>query len=59
VRLGRNPRKVRKEHLAILQAIVNNRPREAEKLVRQHFQLAKEMLEQQVNKGKFAPEWVD
>jgi DNA-binding GntR family transcriptional regulator len=58
VRLGRAPRAVHKEHMAILQAIAGNRPQIAEKLMREHIRSGRELLEQQVKSGAFVPIWV-
>ncbi len=59
VRLGRPPRAVHKEHMAILRAIAANRAPDAERLMRDHIRLGREKLEQQVKSGKFVPVWVD
>ena len=58
VRLGRDPRAVRKEHLAILRAIEANDPQEAERLMHEHIQSAKRTVEEQAAAGSFVPRWV-
>jgi len=58
IRVGRNSQTVRKEHLAILQAIEDNRPAEAEKLMRAHIRAGRKAVEKQIRSGKFVPKWV-
>lgn len=59
VRLGRSPRAVHKEHMAILRAIAANRASDAERLMRDHIRFGREKLIQQVKSGKFVPVWVN
>ena len=49
---------VRDEHLAMLRAIEECRPDEAERLVREHVAAARLAVEQGLNDGGFVPEWV-
>lgn len=58
IRLGRDPKVVCKEHLAILDAIEANLPDRAERLMREHIRVGKIMAEQQIKTGKFFPQWV-
>jgi DNA-binding GntR family transcriptional regulator len=58
VRASRNPREVYDEHLQIVEAIGNNLPDEAEKLMRLHVAGARRMIEQQAARNEFTPKWV-
>src|SRR5580693_2566659 len=58
VRASRNPREVYDEHLQIVEAIGNNLPDEAERLMRLHVAGARRMIEQQAAKNEFTPKWV-
>jgi DNA-binding GntR family transcriptional regulator len=58
VRASRDPREVYDEHLQIVEAIGNNLPDEAEKLMRAHVAGARRMIEQQAAKNEFTPKWV-
>jgi DNA-binding GntR family transcriptional regulator len=58
VRASRNPREVYDEHLQIVEAIGNNLPDEAERLMRLHVAGARRMIEQQAARNEFTPKWV-
>jgi DNA-binding GntR family transcriptional regulator len=58
VRASRDPREVYEEHLAIVRAIEQNLPDEAERLAREHVGKARKMIEQQAAKNEFTPKWV-
>ena len=58
VRASRDPRDVYEEHRQIVEAIGNNLPDEAERLMRQHVALARKMIEQQAAEREFMPKWV-
>jgi DNA-binding GntR family transcriptional regulator len=58
VRASRDPREVHKEHLQIVDAIGNNHPDEAERLMRLHVARARQMIEQQAARNEFTPKWV-
>jgi len=58
MRLGRDPRAVREEHLGILHAIEANDPREAARWIHEHIQSAKRVVEEQGKTGAFVPQWV-
>ena len=58
VRASRDPREVYEEHLQIVEAIGNNVPDEAERLMRLHVAGARRMIEQQAAKNEFTPKWV-
>ena len=45
-------------HRAILTAIEENRPDDAERLMRDHVRSARAMIEQQIHEGTFPPQWV-
>lgn len=58
LRVDRNAREVRDDHLAIIKAIEDNRPDEAERLMRQHIRAARAIIEQRIADGTFVPQWV-
>lgn len=58
VRADRDPKTVRDEHLAILEAIGHGQTDQAEKLARQHVDAAKKTIETKVKEGTFTPTWV-
>jgi DNA-binding GntR family transcriptional regulator len=58
IQMTRDPDQVRDEHLAILTAIEEGRPDDAERLMRTHIRIAKRGLEEQIAQGKFAPRWL-
>ncbi len=58
VRVGRPPRTVRAEHRAILRAIEANRPEEAERAVREHIRLGRQVVEERLRNRRFVPAWV-
>ena len=58
LQVGRNARTVRDEHMGILEAIRSNEPDKAERRMRRHIRLAKEVIARQVAEGTFQPLWV-
>ncbi len=58
VRALRDPHDVYDEHLQIVDAIDQNKPDEAERLMRHHVAEARRMIEQQAAKREFAAKWV-
>ena len=58
VRAERSIEDVRDEHLAILQAIEDDRPDDAERLARRHVRAACRALEAKVAGGSFSPQWI-
>ena len=58
VRASRDPQDVYNEHLQIVDAIDQNKPDEAERLMRHHVVEARRMIEQQAAKHEFAAKWV-
>lgn len=58
VRAHRDPAIIHREHSAILDAIENNLPDEAERLARLHVRGAREMIESEAAHGAYAPDWV-
>jgi DNA-binding GntR family transcriptional regulator len=58
VRASRDPKKVYEEHLLIVDAIGNNLPDEAERLMRLHVAEARKTIEQQAARHDFTPKWV-
>jgi DNA-binding GntR family transcriptional regulator len=58
VRASRDPKSVHEEHLLIVDAIGNNLPDEAERLMRLHVAEARRMIEQQATRSDFTPKWV-
>lgn len=58
LRVDRNAKAVRDEHLAILKAIEADKPDEAERRMREHIRAAERIIAQQAAKGTFAPKWV-
>jgi DNA-binding GntR family transcriptional regulator len=58
VRASRDPKNVYEEHLQIVDAIGNNLPDEAERLMRLHVAEARKMIEQQAAHSDFTPKWV-
>lgn len=58
LRLDRDPQEVREEHLIILKAIEENRPATAERLMREHIAVGRQMIEEKVRNGSFVPHWV-
>lgn len=59
VRAFREPSIIHAEHLRIVEAIENDQADEAERLARLHVAGAREMIENQVQQGKFVPKWVE
>lgn len=58
LRVDRNAKTVRDEHLAILRAIEADRPDEAERRMREHIKAAEKVIAKQVARGTFVPKWV-
>jgi DNA-binding GntR family transcriptional regulator len=58
VRADRNPGVVRDEHVAILRAIEEGRPDDAERLIRSHVAAARLAVEKRIESGHFKPQWV-
>jgi DNA-binding GntR family transcriptional regulator len=58
VRVNRDARQVRAEHLAIIQAIRENRPDDAERVMRSHIAVARQLIQDQLKGGTFIPHWV-
>ena len=58
VRAERSIEDVRDDHLAILQAIEDDRPDDAEDLARRHVRAACHALEAKVADGAFSPQWI-
>jgi DNA-binding GntR family transcriptional regulator len=58
VRASRDPGVVHEEHLQIVEAIGNNLPDAAEKLMLHHLAEARRMIELQAARNEFTPEWV-
>lgn len=58
VRAFREPSIIHAEHLKIVESIEHNFPEEAERQARSHVVGAREMIESQVQQGKFVPKWV-
>ena len=59
VRAFREPAIIHAEHLRIVEAIEQDQLDEAERLARFHVAGAREMIENQVQQGKFVPKWVE
>lgn len=59
VRAHRHIDVVRKEHLAILDAIEAGDAQTAENLAREHVRATRQTLQQQVDSGTFEPSWVE
>ncbi|MEX0653879.1 MAG: GntR family transcriptional regulator [Phycisphaeraceae bacterium] len=57
VRADRDPHVVYREHMAVLDAIVDDAPDRAEKVMRQHISAAREAVEQMIRK-RGLPDWV-
>ncbi|MBN1343807.1 MAG: GntR family transcriptional regulator [Phycisphaerae bacterium] len=58
LRVDRDAQTVRDEHMGVLKAIEEDRPDDAESLMRRHIRAAKEIIERQVTDGTFVPKWV-
>ncbi len=58
MKFNRDPKQVAGEHIAILQAIIENKSDKAEKLISEHIDAAKNELRQQIKKGIFKPKWI-
>ncbi len=58
VQVGRPPEVIRDEHVAIVRAIEANRAQKAERLMRQHIQAAKRIVEEQIENGELSLRWV-
>jgi DNA-binding GntR family transcriptional regulator len=58
IQMSRDPDDVRAEHMAILDAIREGKPDDAERLMRSHIRTAKQRLEREIAEGRFAPKWL-
>lgn len=58
VRAERDVDTVYHEHLAIIDAMRNEQPDEAERLAREHVRAARLAVQQMVSEGRFRPNWV-
>ncbi len=58
VQTSRSHEEIRREHLAIVKAMEDNQPDEAERLARSHVQGVRSAIAQQIADGKFVPRWV-
>ena len=58
IQLSRDSDEVLCEHLAILEAIEENRAADAEKLMRTHIRTGRENLETEIAAGRFVPRWL-
>ena len=58
IRMGRDAEVVREEHLALLDAIENERADEAERLVREHIRSVEASLLDGMARGENAPAWL-
>ena len=58
VRAERDISTVRDEHMAILDAIADDRPDDAEDLARRHVRAAHEALAAKAADGSFSPQWI-
>ena len=58
IQMSRDPDAVRDEHLAILNAVEEGRPDDAERLMRTHIRIGKQALEEHIAQGKFVPRWL-
>jgi DNA-binding GntR family transcriptional regulator len=56
--VNRDVEAVRREHLGVLTAIEQNRPEEAERLMREHIRTGRRQIEEQAASGTFVPQWV-
>jgi len=54
----RNHEFIRNEHHAIVKAIEDNKPDEAERVARLHVKGVRDAIDEQVAAGKFTPKWV-
>lgn len=55
---SRNHETIRDEHNAIVKAIEDNKPDEAERTARLHIAGVRSAIEEQVSEGRFTPKWV-
>jgi DNA-binding GntR family transcriptional regulator len=58
VRANRDPKLIRDEHVAILDAIEEGRADDAERLMREHIEAARIAIEQSMKSDSFEPQWV-
>ncbi len=58
IQAGRDHDTIRKEHLAIVRAIAQHKPDEAEERAREHVRGSQEAIEKQIAAGRFKPRWV-
>lgn len=59
VRASREQQRIYEEHLAIVDAIEQNRPEDAERLAQMHVTEAARRIEADARQGNFVPRWVD
>src|SRR3954454_3385471 len=55
---ARNHETIRDEHTAIVKAIEENKPDEAERVARVHVAGVRKAIEEQIGEGRFTPKWV-
>lgn len=53
-----NPMESYQEHLAILEALENNQPAEAERRAREHVERSREAILQAIRSGTYTPQWI-
>jgi len=58
VRANRDLKVIRDEHLGILKAIEEGRATDAERLMREHIEAAREAIERSMKSESFQPQWV-
>jgi DNA-binding GntR family transcriptional regulator len=58
VRANRDPKVIRDEHIGILDAIEQGRADEAERLMREHIEAARNAIEKSMKSDSFEPQWV-
>lgn len=58
VRANRDPKTIRDEHMEILDAIEEGKADEAERLMREHIEAAREAIEKSMKSESFEPQWV-
>jgi len=58
IQLSRDPQEVLDAHLAILRAIEDGQPEEAEHLMRTHVRRLKAQVEEAISRGGFTPRWL-
>ena len=58
VQISRPHEQVRAEHEAIVKAIEDDRPEDAERLAREHVAGLRRLIEKMIAEGTYAPQWV-